>query len=189
MSVVPEKRENHDCLVCLNSIKERSSISDFNPHSCEDDLQNEDDYDIINNYDIKTYFLNRLKNQHCNCVYTIHLECLLGWILENPSCPICRSRIITNTYDTPKPIFFTHFFNTTYSVSDGLTQQYLVELIDYITQRENETSQIVVTNNEPIDIPILTIVSRRHNLVVFPIIGIAFFFLILFLILFSFSHP
>lgn len=193
MSFSTEDRENYDCLVCLTTTKKHISVSEYKKKTLEDDdLDSDDEDDFDSDDDIKKYFINLIKSQNCSCVYTIHFECLLVWILENPTCPICRDNIVLNTYETTKPIFFTHFFNTTYSVSDGLTKQYLVDLYNYLPERLKENTidegQFDVSINDTDQNNNITIITRRHNLVLFPIICVTLFFIILIFVIFSFLY-
>lgn len=42
---------------------------------------------------VRRLFFFNLKNQNCNCVYDVHFECLVYWLLQNQHCPLCRSPV------------------------------------------------------------------------------------------------
>jgi len=62
----------------------------------------------------------QLNEQHfytkmCNCIGSIHKECLERWVHSNNNCPVCRNRmtkkdiIITNTVTLYECIFLTSY--------------------------------------------------------------------------------
>lgn len=213
-----------DCLICYNPTKKYMSSSEIRKAFENSDDTNEDlysdDFELDEykyNQDTKEHFLGILKNQNCKCVYHIHFECLLVWLLENPSCPMCRNKVILNTYDTNTPIFFIHYFNTTFSISDGLNSQYLIDLKNYLPNRLNPSVRNENVNSNHYNIAInndgdnggdddndngsdidngmntlyaieRTTVIRRDNAILFPAICIVLFVLIMFISIFSIAY-
>lgn len=70
-----------DCIICYNTINE---------------WLNETDIEVAR----KMLYYN-LKNQSCGCIYEIHFECLIYWLLHNPCCPMCRRSVDINNANSP----------------------------------------------------------------------------------------
>lgn len=77
-----------ECIICYNTINEWPNVSDIEVAR-------------------KMLYYN-LKNQSCGCIYEIHFECIIYWLLNNPCCPMCRRSVDINNANSPINIHKDH---------------------------------------------------------------------------------